>query len=389
MPDLDITFAGLPLRNPLIMASAPPTETLDNIVRCTDAGAAAVITKTLADFDVEAFPLGARRTHVDRQGLWALSTFRRETLGLDDGLRLVEASSSRVDIPVIASVGALSMDPESWSSVCRKVEEAGASAIQLDLFYAPQPRASADNIARLVDMIEDVCASTSVPIVPKLNLDLPPHLMAQVLPGTPVTSAFAIDSLRVPVPLDLRRGGHPLAEHAPNAPEASLFGAWQKPLTLQYVRTLAATSRLEVGASGGIVNGFDAIEAILLGAQTVQVATAVIRHGFKRITLILEQMEQYLESQGIARIDRICGSALERYAVSEQDLTFTDVQAAVDHDACIMCGHCTELVFCPDVNVVDSRIEISDHCDGCGLCISVCPTQPKALSLIPLGGGRA
>jgi dihydropyrimidine dehydrogenase (NAD+) subunit PreA len=382
MPALEVTFAGIRLRNPLIMASAPPTETIENIVRCADAGAAAVVTKTLADFDAESFPLGARRTMVDRRGLWALSTFRRETLTAANGLRLVEEATARVDIPIIASVGALAMDPAPWVRACKQAEEAGAAMVQLDLFYAPHPRSSPENVKRLSEVLDATTSSTSIPIVPKLNIDFPAHHMAQILSRTEVGGAFAIDSLRVPVALDPRRGGTELTTHVPNAPEASLFGGWQKPITLQYVRTLAEHTRLDIGAGGGLVNGYDAIEAMMLGAATVQVATTVIRHGFKRISLILDQMDAYLADHGHAQVSEVRGIALDRFAQTEDDLAFADVKAVVDHETCIMCGHCTELVFCPDVRLVGGRIEILDHCDGCGLCVSVCPTQPKALQLI-------
>ncbi len=389
MPGLDVTLAGVPLRNPVIIASSPPTETVEYIVRCADAGAGAVVTKTMADFEVDRFPLGARRTQADRRGLWALSTFRRETLSTIEGLRLIEGAIAAVDIPIIASVGALTMEPATWATACRQAEEAGSSMVQLDLFYSPHPRSSPANVERLVEVLHEAAAATSIPIIPKLNIELPAHHMVEVLPRTPIEAVFAIDSLRVPVPLDPRGGRVELTVNAPNAPEASLFGSWQKPITLQYLRTLAENTPFDIGAGGGLMNGYDAIEAIMLGATAIQVATAVIRHGFKRITMIVEQIESYLAEHHHETVSEIRGSALDRLARSEDAVEFVDVKAIVDNDTCIMCGHCTELVFCPDVKLRDGRIEILDHCDGCGLCVSVCPTQPKALQLVAATRGVA
>jgi dihydropyrimidine dehydrogenase (NAD+) subunit PreA len=384
MTSLEVTFGGLSLRNPVVLASAPPTETVVNIQRAADVGVAAVITKTLADYDEASFPLGARRAHVDRHGMWALSTFRRETLTLAEGLRLVEAAAAKVDIPVIASIGALTMDPSAWLAACRHAVDAGASMVQLDLFYSPHPRSSAENIRALETLLTVVAENIEVPVVPKLNTELPAHLMADVLPRTPIRAALAIDSMRVPMPLDPRRGGHPLSEGIPNAPEASLFGAWQKPITLQYARTLAELTGLDLGVGGGLMNGFDAIEAIMLGASTVHFATAVIQHGFKRVSMILDQMSSYLVERGIGSVTELKGSALPSFAQREEDLQFVDARASVDHDLCTMCGHCTTLVFCPDISITTGRIEVLDHCDGCGLCVGVCPTRPKALRLVPL-----
>jgi dihydropyrimidine dehydrogenase (NAD+) subunit PreA len=385
MPSLEVAFGGLRLRNPVVIASAPPTETVENIARCADAGAAAVVTKTLADFDEARFPLGARRAHFDRSGMWALSTFRRETLTKDAGVRLIAQAVRRVDIPVIASVGALTMDPEDWSASCLAAQEAGAAMIQLDLFYAPQPRSSPDNIKRLLELFDVLAQRLDVPIAPKLNIDLPAHHIAQVLQDSPVSALLAMDSLRSPVPLDLRRGGHPLTDKAPNAPETSLFGAWQKPVTLQYARTLAENCPFDLCVGGGLMNGYDAAEAIMLGAACVQYATAVIKFGFKRVPRILDQLTDFMTAQGYATIADLRGAALDRFASREQDIVFTDVKAVVDHDLCTMCGICTSLVFCPDITEAAGRISISDHCDGCGLCVSACPTKPVALRLVERG----
>lgn len=382
MTNLAVDFAGLQLKNPVIIASAPPTETVENLVRCEDSGAAAVVTKTFASFPAAAFPLGARRAHEDRRGLWALSTFRRETLTAEEGADLIRAGVERIEIPVIASVGALTMDPQDWLPSCLLAEQAGASMIQVDLFYSPQPRCSPENVRLLLELLEAIALNVRIPIAPKLNVDLPAHYAADLLEGSPVSAAFAIDSLRTPVPLDLSRGGHPLSKYAPNAPETSLFGRWQKPVTLQYLSTLSQRSRLSVCAGGGLMSGWDAAEALLLGASTVQFATAVIKHGYARVPRILGQLSSFMAEEGYVSLSDFRGKALTTAAQTESDIDFIDTKAEIDQSACTMCGLCTTLVFCPDIRLLDGRVEILDHCDGCGLCVSVCPPQFSALRLV-------
>jgi len=132
------------------------------------------------------------------------------------------------------------------------------------------------------------------------------------------------------------------------------------------------------------MSGLDAVEAIVFGATTVQFATAIILKGFSRITSILKELEVYLDFNNHDDVSAIRGIGLERFVLDEKKIGFGDVKAIVDHDSCIMCGKCTEQVFCPDIHVDDNRIVVLDHCDGCGLCVAVCPTKPlKALSLIP------
>jgi hypothetical protein len=105
MASIKLEFAGIKLSNPIIAASAPPTENLTNILKCAEAGIGAVVTKTSANYDQQSFFRGGRRTWIDRRGMWAQGTFRRETLSLNEGKILVSEAVKYTNIPIIASVG--------------------------------------------------------------------------------------------------------------------------------------------------------------------------------------------------------------------------------------------------------------------------------------------
>lgn len=385
MSSLEINFGGLRLKNPVLIASAPPTETVDSIARCADAGAAAVVTKTIAAFDEGLFPLGARRARLDKRGLWAMSTFRRETLTLDAGIDLVRGVAQIADIPIIASVGALDMEPESWLSTCLALEEAGAKMLQLDLFYVPHPRCSPESISRLKSLLAVLTASVHVPIAPKLNIEIPAHYAVEILRDMPVPAVFGIDSIRVPPPLQLLPGGRVISQilNSGNAGECSLFGPWQKPITLQYTRVLAEGTRIPICAGGGFMNGGDAIEAIMLGATAVQYATAIIQRGFSQIGVILREIQDNLDNLGYSTVEQIRGIALTQLVADERGIAFGDMKAQVRHDLCILCEKCTTQVFCSDIVIADKKVVVKEHCDGCGLCVEVCPTKPKALMVVP------
>jgi dihydroorotate dehydrogenase/Pyruvate/2-oxoacid:ferredoxin oxidoreductase delta subunit len=321
--------------------------------------------------------------------MWALSTFRREVLNLDAGVKLVAGAVRQAGIPIIASVAGLTMDPESWLPACLAVQAAGASMIQLDLFYMPQPRCSPENVRRLLQLIGFLANRLDIPVAPKLNLDLPAHYAAEILEGSPVTAIFAIDSVRVPAPLDPRADMRSRFVHAPNAGECSLFGEWQKPITLQYAKTLAERVTYPLCVGGGLMTGTDAIEAIALGATTVQFATAIIQGGFGKIRSIISEMNQYLDSHCHADIAEVRGLALRRFIRDEHRIEFGHMKAKVNHNICIMCGRCTDQTFCSDIWVVDGRVKVLDTCDGCGMCLSVCPTKPaKSLSLVSAARGH-
>lgn len=383
MSTLAVAFGEILLRNPIVMASAPPTETAEHIARGADAGAAAAITKTSADFAAHAFPLGGRRVLQDKRGLWALSTFRRETMSMEAGAALVAGAVKRTDIPIIASVGALDMNPDSWLPTCQVMQESGAAAIQLDLFYLPQPRCSPRNISDLLSLLKYLAGNLHIPLFPKLNLDLPAYFAAEMLLGSPIAGIFAIDSIRVPAPLDLSNGMNGEIVGVQNAAECSLFGSWQKPITLQYTRVLAEQQPLPICAGGGFMTGLDAAEAILLGATGIQFATAIIQHGFPRIGKILRELERYMDENEFVNVAAMRGAAIRRFVRDERHIVFDDLKAAVKGDACTMCGRCTRQVFCPSIQVTNGQVDVLASCEGCGLCVATCPTEPKALSLVP------
>jgi dihydroorotate dehydrogenase/NAD-dependent dihydropyrimidine dehydrogenase PreA subunit len=382
MVSLEVEFVGLRLRNPIIVASAPPTETLENVIQCAEAGAGAVITKTSANFDAEKFILGGRRTYIDNRGLWTQGTFRHETLTIKDGVSLVERAVKAVDIPIIASVGSLTLASKDWLDSCLAMQDAGASMIQLDLFYIPQPRCAPENIARLIELLSVLSAKVRIPIAPKLNHDIPVHYAAKILRGTGIAAIFLIDSLRVPVPINIRKSGAPRMKYLQGACECSLFGGWQKPLTLHYTSVIYHELGLPISAGGGFMSGDDAIEAIMWGAATVQFATLIIKHGYGQIRKLLKQLKYFMEQNNYSNLNQLRGIAHKHINWNGQEI-FEPARAVVNYDLCVDCGLCTRIVFCQDIHLVNDKVKIEDTCDGCGLCPSVCPV-PGALEVFPV-----
>lgn len=373
MVSLHVNFAGLKLENPIIAASAPPTETVEGIVKCAEAGVGAVITKSSANFDASKYLLGARRTYVDSAGMWAQGTFRHETLTIEEGVKLVKQATKAVNIPIIASVGSMNLDPEDCLASCLAMQDAGASMIQLDLFYVPQPKCAPDKVEELVTLLNYLSDKLSIPVAPKLNHDIPAHYAVEILRRTTIGAVLLLDSFRVPVPIDITNQGHPRMKHLYGAPECSLFGSWQKPVTLEYTSVFHHYLGLPICAGGGFSNGVDAIEAIMLGATTVQFASIIIKYGYSQIRKIAKQMTIFLEQNGFESIEQLRGMA-HRHISWDGNETYLPARAVVDHDLCIDCGRCTHVVFCEDIHLDNlGKVQIEETCDGCGLCPTVCP----------------
>jgi dihydropyrimidine dehydrogenase (NAD+) subunit PreA len=378
---LTIEFAGLVLKSPIIAASAPPTESAAAIRSCARAGAGAAITKSIVDYRRTDWPDVPRRVRRDRRGHSIQGSFSSETLTLEEGRHLVSDAKCSTDIPVIASVGVLDATSPATLETAARLIEAGADMIHFDLFYLPQPRASDASIAALNALFEAARLTLSAPFGAKLNLDIPAHTVAHLLSPDKCDAWFALDSIRVPPPLDSRGGA--AIPNLVGALECSLFGGWQKPLTLQYTRVLRDAGFHNLCIGGGLQGVDDVIEAVMMGATSVQVATQIMVHGFDWITRTNDQLEAAMAERGECDLSALNGRAIRlRDAVGlEQART---VVAVVDHDRCKPCGVCTKIVFCPFIHeTAGGRPLIDQDCYGCGFCESLCPL-PGAIRMEPV-----
>lgn len=380
-PSLAVNFAGLKLNSPIVAASAPPTESVQAIRACADAGAGAVVTKSILDYDRKDWPNLPRRVKVERQKLWIQGSFSSETLTLAEGFALVAKARDQVDIPIIASVGVLNPRDDQAIETALALVEAGADMVHFDLFYLPQPRCSDAMSADLVSLFHRARQILSVPFGPKLNIDLPAHHIANIIPNTSIDCMFLLDSIRVPPPLNSY--GQTAVEAWKGGLECSLFGEWQKPISLQYSRVLAEEEMPNLCVGGGLRNASDIWESFLLGATCVQAATQIMVHGYDWIRRTNDDLARKLSDHGFETLDDIKNRALQTCKTDAPE-TVEPMRAIIDPGTCKPCGVCTKLAFCPFIEgLTDSVPTISDACYGCGLCEAYCP-QPGAIVMEPV-----
>jgi len=171
MTDLTTKYLGLHLRNPLIVASCSLVNTIKGAQRCDDAGAGAVVLKSLFEEQIEADTKELEQ-HVWLSGHPEAFDYVRKMgieLGSRDYLKLVEGTKKALSIPVIASLNCIT--PVWWTDYAKKVEAAGADALELNIAVLPSdPNHSSDEIERLYfSILEDVSKSIKIPIAVKIG----------------------------------------------------------------------------------------------------------------------------------------------------------------------------------------------------------------------------
>ena len=336
----------------------------------------AVVTKSILDYNRDDWPNIPRRVKVDRQKIWIQGSFSSETLTLNEGVDLVAQARNKVDIPIIASVGVLDPTDDRTLETALALIDAGADMIHFDLFYLPQPRCSDAMSADLVALFKRARLTLPVPFGPKLNTDLPAHHVAKTIANTSVDCVFLLDSIRVPPPLSF--DGKTTIDAWKGGLECSLFGEWQKPISLQYSRVLADKGMPNLCVGGGLRNASDIWESFLLGATCVQVATQIMIHGYDWIRRTNDELARMLSDHNFNTLADIRNGALQTCATDAPERV-EPVRAVVDPGKCKPCGVCTKLAFCPFIEGIAGSVPtISDACYGCGLCEAYCP-QPGAI----------
>lgn len=307
MVDLSTRYLGLDLRSPLVASSSPLTGRPDTAKRLEDAGAAAIVLPSLFEEDLAAPGCGAGALPADGP---ALATYADVGHHYLDRLETIKSASS---VPVIASVNAGA--PGAWACYARWLVDAGADAIELNLYrVAADPRRPAGEVeAADLDVIAAVRAEVGLPLAVKLS----PYYSATAAFAQRVVAAGA-DGLvlfnRFYTPdIDI--------ESLSVVPRLDLSEPWELRLPLRWIAILRPQlAETSLAATSGIARGTDAIKALMVGADVAMVASAVLRDGPGRISQIESEMRAWLDGHEYESVAQVRGSA--SHATSGDSVAF-------------------------------------------------------------------
>jgi dihydroorotate dehydrogenase (NAD+) catalytic subunit len=299
--DLRVDLAGVPLRNPLLLASGIWGESGDSLAGAWDAGAGGVITKSIGR---EPRPGYANPT-VESWDRWGfLNAMGLPNPGIEEYPREVEIARSR-GVTVIGSV--FGHDAEEFAELSEQIAATGVVAVELNL-SCPHAEGLGTEIGSDPSQVEEitraVVARVRVPVIAKLTPntdDIAALAVAAERGGAAAVSA--INTVRgMSINARLRR---PTLSHG----LGGLSGPAIKPVGLACVWQIYRKVRIPIVGVGGIGTGEDALEYLLAGARALQVGTAVAFDGIKVFGSILEQLGRLLDEMGIARVADVVGAA--------------------------------------------------------------------------------
>jgi dihydroorotate dehydrogenase (NAD+) catalytic subunit len=299
--DLRTTVAGIPLRNPFLLASGIWGESGDSLGGAWAAGAGGVVTKSIGREPREGYP-NPTVASLDHWGF--LNAMGLPNPGAEDYPREVEVAR-KAGATIIASV--FGHDPQEFAEMATKMALPGVSAIELNL-SCPHAEGLGSEIGQDPEQVEAVTRAVvravRLPVVAKITPNsADPAGLAQAAERGGAAAVTAINTVRaLSINLELRR---PTLSHG----LGGLSGPAIKPVGLACVWQIFEKVRIPVIGVGGIMNGRDALEYVMAGASAVQLGTAVAFEGvgvFGRLPLELDRL---LEEMKIPRLTDAIGLA--------------------------------------------------------------------------------
>lgn len=303
--DLRTTYMGLELKNPVIASASPLSESVDNIKRLEDAGAAAVVMFSLFEeqirYENEAF-----------QHYWEVSSdnygesldyfpaMEDYTVGPDNYLDTLRRAAEATDIPIIGSLNGITNT--GWTDYAKQIQEAGAKGIELNIYYiAADLNMTGQAVEqRYLDILKSVKAAISIPVALKLS----PFFSAMgnmakqfddagadalVLFNRFYQPDFDLEKLEVLTNLELSK-------------------ASEIRLPLLWIAILYGRIKASLAATRGVEGPEEIVKYLMAGADAVMTTSALLRHGIGHLTTLVNGLSTWMERKKYTSVQQMKGS---------------------------------------------------------------------------------
>ncbi len=289
--NLETEVMGLKLANPVIVASSSITNSVENIIKCEQYGAGAVVLKSLYEEQIineHGKSRTALRWYPEAVDYARTNGYEKR---LEDYLQLIRETKKNVQIPVFASINCCS--PLEWTSFIREIETAGADGLELNLFImANDENTTADEIEReYTGIVKAVKQETRLPICVKLPLNFTNLFNIAGRLHQSGASALVLFSRNYRPDIDIDRLIM-TSNDILSAPEEISF-------SLRWVGLLAKhRTPCDIIASTGVHNAPAIIKQLLAGAAAVQVCSALYENGISYISEMIAGLKSWMERKG-------------------------------------------------------------------------------------------
>jgi dihydroorotate dehydrogenase (fumarate) len=305
MMDFSTEYMGMKLRSPLVASASPLWDNLDNIKRAEDAGAGAVVLFSLFEEQIrhERELVNYYLSH-GTDAFAEAQTFFPEPPTYharpDEYLELIHRARQAVSIPIIASLNGTSIG--SWTKFARRMQEAGASALELNIYNIPTDMnvSGAEIEQSYIDILTAVKHTISIPVAIKLS----PYFsnlanMARKLDNAGADALVLFNRFYQP---DINLDTLEVEPHV----LLSTPQALRLPLT--WIGILHGRVRASLAATSGVHTAEDALKVLLAGANVAMMTSVLLKHGIGHLGDVQRDMLAWLEGNEYDSVTQLRGS---------------------------------------------------------------------------------
>jgi dihydroorotate dehydrogenase (fumarate) len=304
MADLSTKYLGLSLKSPVIVGSCGLTASLENIIEIERCGAGAVVLKSVFE---EEILLESQDLINDAKKDKLIYSDLSETLdyvdlhveekNLGNYIKLIKESKNAVSIPIIASINCIT-DSE-WINFASKIQDAGADALELNIFHNPSDMHINDFDKVTFNIIRKVLKVVSIPVAVKIsNCNSNLSFTIQKISESGVAGIVLFNRFYSP--------DFDIENFSVNS--ANIFSQPQEQVKpLRWIALLSDKVKCSLAASTGIHHADAVIKQVLAGADAVQVVSTLYLNGIKYLTTINSEIEQWMVKKGIFSLGQIKG----------------------------------------------------------------------------------
>ena len=309
MTDLSMQYLGMQLSGPIVVASTPLSESIENVRHMEDAGASAIVLTSLFEeqLALESRALDedlSRGTESFAESLDFLPDLNDYRMTHEGYLEHLRRAREAVAIPIIASLNGATSG--GWVRFAKEMEQAGASAIELNTFALATDRSqtSAELELQLLELVDSVCRAVKIPVAAKLSQSFTslPHLVAR-LENTGVRGVvlfnrfyqpdFDIEALEVRPTLHFSTPSELLPR-------------------LHWAAILYGNLKGDIAITGGVHSAEDVLKAIMAGGSVAMMVSALHIHGIQHIGRVLADLRYWLDKREYASLAETRGCLSRR-----------------------------------------------------------------------------
>jgi dihydroorotate dehydrogenase (fumarate) len=311
MTDLSTTYLGFKLNSPMIVGSSGLTDKPEKIKELEKHGAGAVVLKSIFEEEIlmeydqilkQEAPGRYKDDYLD------YFDYKIKEANLEKYLSLIVDSKKAVSIPVIASINCTSS--HEWTYFARKIEDAGADAIELNVFLLPSnlDKSAEDTERTYLEIIQMVRNEVKIPVSVKMSYyfaNLASFI--QELSRTNIAGLVLFNRTYNP-DIDIEKM-EVTASHVLSTPQ-------EISISLRWVAIMANRIQCDLAASTGVHTGEGAIKQLLAGANAVQIVSALYEKGPEYLATVISDIKKWMEKKGYQKLDDFRGIMSQERAVN-------------------------------------------------------------------------